>query len=111
MKPSSVLSFNIRDKNALHSAYMPHVTGGGMFVPTERTYRLSDEVFILLGLPDSQEKLPVAGNVVWITPPNAMGSRVQGIGIRFKDDENGRLAKSRIEALIAGMPTRPTHTM
>ncbi len=111
MKPSSVLSFNIKDKHALHSAYMPHVTGGGLFVPTDRPYRLGDEVFILLVLPDSQDKLPVAGNVVWITPPNAMGSRVQGIGIRFKDDENGRLAGSKIEAMIAGMPARPTHTM
>lgn len=110
MKPS-VLSFNIRDKNALYSAYMPHVQGGGVFVPTDRTYRLEDEIYMLLGLPDNPEKFPVAGNVVWVTPPNAMGSRVQGIGIRFKDDENGRFAKSKIETLLAGMPVRPTHTM
>ncbi len=110
MKPS-VFSFSIKDKNALYSAYMPHVQDGGVFIPTERAYRLGDEVYMLLGLPDDPEKLPVAGNVAWITPANAMGGRSQGIGIRFRGDENGRLAKSRIETLLAGMPTRPTHTM
>lgn len=112
MKPS-VLSFNIKDKNALYSAFMPHVLNGGLFIPTDRPYRLGDEVYMLLGLPEETETLPIAGEVVWITPPSAMGGRMQGVGIRFKDDENGRFAKSRIEGIVAGMPksSRPTHTM
>ncbi len=112
MKPS-VLSFTVKDKNALYSAYMPHIQGGGMFIPTDRPYRLRDEVYMLLGLPDDPGKIPVSGKIVWITPLNAMGNRVQGIGVRFGDDENGKLAKTRIEGILAGMPksTRPTHTM
>ena len=110
MKPS-VFSFNIKDRNALYSAYMPYVQDGGVFIPTTRSYRLGDEVYMLLGLPDEPEKIPIAGKVIWITPANAMGGRNQGIGIRFMDDENGKLAKSRIETLLAGMPSRPTHTM
>lgn len=112
MKPN-VLSFTIKDKNALYSAYMPHVQGGGIFIPTDKPYRLGDEIYLLLGLPEEGAKLPVSGKVVWITPPNAMGSRTQGIGIRLDDDENGRHAKSRIETIVAGMAksTRPTHTM
>lgn len=112
MKPS-VFAFTVKDKNALYSAYMPHILGGGMFIPTDRPYRLGDAVYMLLGLPDGSGKIPVSGKVVWITPPNAMGNRVQGIGLRFDDDEHGKQAKSRIEGILAGMPksTRPTHTM
>ncbi len=112
MKPN-VFSFAIKDKNALYSAYMPHIQGGGLFIPTDKPYRLSDEVYMLLGLPEEAAKLPVSGKVAWITPPNAMGSRVQGIGIRFGDDENGNLVRSKIEKILAGMSksTRPTHTM
>lgn len=112
MKPS-VFSYTVRDKNALYSAYMPNLQGGGVFIPTDRSYRLRDEVYMLLILPDAPGKIPVSGKVAWITPPNAMGNRVQGIGVRFDDDDNGKLAKSRIESILAGMAksTRPTHTM
>lgn len=112
MKPN-VFSFTVRDKNALYSAYMPQITGGGVFIPTDRPYRLRDEVYMLLGLPDDPNKIPVSGKVVWLTPPNAMGNKIQGIGVGFDDDENGRMAKSKIETLLADMPksTRPTHTM
>ncbi|NNM81626.1 MAG: pilus assembly protein PilZ [Burkholderiales bacterium] len=112
MKPS-VFTFTVRDRNALYSAYMPQIEGGGIFIPTERPYRLMDEVYMLLSLPEEASKIPVSGKVVWLTPPNAMGNRVQGIGVRFDDDENGRSAKAKIEALVSGMssPNRPTHTM
>ena len=112
MKPN-VLSFTIKDKNALYSAYMPHVQGGGVFIPTDKPYRLGDEIYLLLGLPEEAAKFPLSGKVIWITPPNAMGNRTQGIGITLVDDENGRQAKSKIEKIIAGMAksTRPTHTM
>ena len=112
MKPN-VLSFTIKDKNAVYSAYMPHVQGGGVFIPTDKPYRLGDEIYLLLGLPDEAAKLPVSGKVIWITPPNAMGSRSQGIGIQLSVDENGSHAKSKLESIIAGMAksTRPTHTM
>lgn len=112
MKPN-VLSFTIKDKNAVYSAYMPHVQRGGVFIPTDKPYRLGDEIYLLLGLPDEPAKLPVSGKVIWITPPNAMGNRSQGIGIQLSEDENGRHAKAKLEGIIAGMAksTRPTHTM
>ena len=74
MKPATmaarpgVLSLTIKDKNALYAAYMPFVKGGGIFVPSGRAYKLGEEVFMLLTLMDSKEKIPVAGQVVWVTP-------------------------------------------
>ncbi|MHB8257942.1 MAG: PilZ domain-containing protein [Acidiferrobacterales bacterium] len=107
-----VLSLTIKDKNALYAAYMPYVKGGGIFIPSSKAYKLGDEVFMLLTLMDSKEKIPVAGHVIWVTPVGAQGSRAAGIGIQFSEKDSGT-ARNKIEALLAGQLTsdKPTHTM
>ncbi len=107
-----VLSLTIKDKNALYAAYMPYVKGGGIFVPSSRTYRLGEEVFMLLTLMDGKEKIPVAGHVIWVTPQGAQGSRTAGIGIQFNEKDSG-VARNKIETILAGMTNsdKPTHTM
>ena len=62
-----ILSLVVKDKAALYNAYMPYIRQGGLFVPTPRRYFIGDEVFLLLTLPDSSERLPVAGKVCWVT--------------------------------------------
>jgi type IV pilus assembly protein PilZ len=108
-----VLSLSIRERAALYAAYMPYLKGGGLFIPTTKSYRLGDEVFVLLSLMDDPNKIPVAGKVVWITPAGAQGSKTQGIGIQFAADEGGTVARNKIEGLLGGTlkSTRPTHTI
>ncbi|MEX2164690.1 MAG: PilZ domain-containing protein [Sulfuricaulis sp.] len=107
-----VLSLTIKDKNALYAAYMPFVKGGGIFVPSNRAYKLGEEIFMLLTLMDSKEKIPVAGHVIWITPAGAQGSRTSGIGIQFSEKDSG-IARHKIEGILAGAlnSERLTHTM
>jgi type IV pilus assembly protein PilZ len=107
------LSLTIKELSILYAAYMPFVKGGGMFIPTNKTYALGDEIYMLISLMGDPNRLPVAGRVVWITPAGAQGNKVQGVGVQFNDDESGQQAKARIEALLAGhaKTTRPTHTM
>jgi len=109
----SVLSLNIREKNALYAAYMPQLKNGGIFIPTARAHRLGDEVFMLVSLPDEPAKIPVSGKVVWITPADAQGKRAQGVGIQFSADEAGQSAKKKIEGLLVGMldSSKITHTL
>lgn len=92
---------------------MPFVKGGGIFVPTPKRYMLGDEVFVLLTLPDSSERLPVAGKVIWTTPAGAQGNRPAGIGVQFPDGPEGEAVRNKIETLLAGLTTsdKPTHTM
>jgi type IV pilus assembly protein PilZ len=110
---SGVLSLNIRERTALYAAYIPWVEGGGIFIPTTRSYKLGDEVFMLLTLMDDPNRVAVQGKVVWITPSGIQGARAQGVGVQFTRDETGRAAKSRIESLLGGLlaSSRPTHTM
>lgn len=108
-----VLSLSIKEKPALYAAYMPYIKGGGIFIPTTKSYRLGDEVFMLLTLMDDPNKLPVAGKVAWITPAEAQGNKSQGIGVQFSDNESGIAARNKIEGLLGGnlKSSRPTHTM
>lgn len=108
-----ILNLSIKDKGALYNAYMPFVKNGGLFVPTNKEYRIGDEVFILINLMEDQERIPIAGKVVWITPRGSQGNRVAGIGVQFNDGADGEQARTKIETHLAGMKQtdRPTHTM
>lgn len=85
---NGILSLTIKDKSVLYAAYMPFIRNGGLFIPTNKNYKLGDEVFMLLNLMEEPEKIPVAGKVVWITPKGAQGNRAAGIGVQFNDGDN-----------------------
>ena len=106
-----VLEVSIRDATALHSAYMSFLKNGGLFVPTQREMSLGQEVLLLLTLMDEAEKLPIAGKVVWLTPPGAQGNRQAGIGVEFSEQDAAVAAK--IENYLGGAlaSERPTHTL
>ena len=96
-----ILSLTIRDKSALYASYMPFIKNGGLFIPTAKPYSLGDEVFMLLSLMESKEKLPVAGRIVWITPKGSQGNKTAGIGVQFSELDKGA-TKSKIEKQLAG---------
>ncbi len=113
MAQQGILSVSIQDKSALFSAYMPFIEGGGLFVPSTKRFRLGDEVFLLLTLMDLEERLPIPGKVVWITPQGSQGQRKAGIGVQFGDTPDGGHARTVIESHLAGMlnSDKSTHTM
>lgn len=108
-----VLSLSIKEKSALFAAYMPFVKGGGLFIPTSKSYKMGEDVFMLLSLMEETAKLPVSGKVVWVTPQGAHGGRTQGVGVQFAFNESGKAAQNKIEVLLGGSlkSVRPTHTM
>jgi type IV pilus assembly protein PilZ len=108
-----ILTLTLKDKAGLYAAYMPFIRNGGIFVPTNRRYFLGDEVFLLLTLPDSSERRPVAGKVVWVTPPGAQGNRTAGVGVQFPDTPEGDAVRTQIETILAGTlgGDQPTQTM
>ena len=109
----SVLSLAIKEKAALYAAYMPFLKHGGMFVPSNKPYKLGDEIYLILALMDDPNKYPIAGKVAWITPAGANNNQAQGIGVHFPDDETGHRAKLRIEEILGAAlrSSRATHTL
>jgi len=110
---AGMLSLSIKEKTALYAAYMPFLKHGGLFIPTARLHQMGDQVYMLLSLMDDPAKLPISGQVVWVTPSGAQGNRQQGIGVEFDDNEASALVRSKIEGILgnAMKATRPTHTM
>ena len=108
---NGILSLTIKDKAVLYAAFMPYVKNGGLFIPTNKKYKLGAEVFMLLTLMDEPEKLPVAGKVVWVTPKGAQGSRAAGIGVQFNNEDD--TVRNKIETYLAGAleSDRPTYTL
>jgi type IV pilus assembly protein PilZ len=107
-----ILSFAIKDKSALYMSFMPYIKNGGLFIPTTKNYQLGDEIFLLLQLMEETDRIPVAGKVIWVTPPGAEGNRSIGVGVQFSEQDKGG-ARRKIEAYLAGAlnSERPTHTM
>ena len=103
----------IKEKAALYAAYIPLFADGGIFVPTQRDYRLGDDVYVLLTLPDDPQRYPVAGRVAWVTPERASGNRTQGVGIQFPKDAKSAELKAKIEQILgtALSSEKPTQTI
>jgi type IV pilus assembly protein PilZ len=108
-----VIQLVFREKGALYAAYIPLMSEGGLFVPTTRDYRLGEDIYLLLSLPEENQRYPVAGKVAWITPANASGGRTQGVGVRFPTDEKTRVLRLRIEELLGTSisSSKPTQTI
>ncbi len=112
MTRPGVVSLAIKDQAGLYAAYMPFLTSGGIFVPSNRPYRLGEEVFLVLSLLDRPNKYQVAGRVAWITPAG-MPNKTPGIGVQLSDDDPGRALRRTIEELLGKMLSsqRPTQTI
>lgn len=109
----SVIQLVFKEKGALYAAYIPVFTDGGIFVPTTREYKLGEDIYLLMSLPEDPQRYPVAGKVAWLTPANASGGRTQGVGVRFPGDEKTRVIKLKIEELLgtAISSSKPTQTL
>jgi type IV pilus assembly protein PilZ len=109
----SVVQLALKEKAALYAAYIPLFQEGGIFIPSVRDYKLGDDVYVLLTLPEDPQRYPVAGKVAWITPPRASGNRTQGVGVRFPSDEKSRQLKFKIEEILGAhlASDRPTQTI
>ena len=94
-----ILNVRIEDDASLQSAYMPFVTGGGLFIPAEGDFNLGEEVFVLLELSEVKDPLPIAGKVIWVTPESASREWMRGVGLQFSQDDQG--VKELIESRLA----------
>jgi len=112
MGRGGILPFAIKDRATLYSCWMPFVKNGGLFIPSSKSYRLGDEVFVLLSLINEPEQIPLTGKVVWITPQGGhQGHRKPGIGVQLGTGTEA--VRSKIETLLTGIlaSERPTYTM
>ena len=106
------LNLALSDKPTLHRHYMPFLKGGGLFVPTSKSFNIADEVFVLIQLPEENDKRPVSGRVAWISSLCHASGRPAGIGVQLMETSENENVRNRIDVLLAGIPTdAPTYTL
>lgn len=108
---AGIINLPIKDKATLYASYMPFIKGGAIFIPTPRQYKLGEEVFVALTLPEDAERIPLTGKVVWVNHRN-QGQRPAGFGLQLIG-EQGDNARRKIEAQLGGalQADRPTYTL
>ncbi len=100
MGKKGILSLNLQGAAELHKHYMPFIQNGGLFLKTNKSYQLGEEVFVLLTL-DEDERMPVTGKVIWVTPKGAQGSKSQGIGIQLAQNADMNNIRKKIDTILA----------
>lgn len=107
-----ILTCHIEDMATLYASYLSFVENGALFVPSSHVQQLGDEVFIAITLPNSSERMPMNGKVVWVNH-KTQGHRPAGFAVQIGTDVAGQKIKNEVERLLAGKidSQQPTYTM
>ena len=92
-----ILTCHIEDIDKLYASYLSFVDNGALFVPTSRKQELGDEVFVAVTLPNSSERLPMNGKVVWINQ-KSQANRPAGFAVQIGTDVAGQELNMRSSA-------------
>ncbi|WP_426241905.1 PilZ domain-containing protein [Psychrobacter sp. TWP2-1-2] len=96
-----ILTCHIENIEILYASYLSFVSNGALFVPSNDAQQLGNEVFIAITLPNSSERLPMNGKVVWINA-KTQGGRPAGFAVQIGTDIAGQRIKNEVERLLAG---------
>lgn len=109
---TGVIHCTFSSEASLYMAYMPFITGGGIFVRTMKEFELGDEIKLVITLMDEPSEYEIECKVVWWTPRGAQGNKPAGIGVQFLGDKAQNLC-NKIESLLTGMlnSTKVTDTI
>ncbi|OUY06928.1 PilZ domain-containing protein [Acinetobacter populi] len=107
----AIIQANMPDKESLQACYMPFVSGGGLFVPSQQSVKFGQELLVIASLPEQSSKFPVTGKVIWISPKQN-NLKPQGFAIQLSG-EKGFAFRNEVERLLAGSlnSEKPTFTM
>lgn len=104
-----IITCDIKDTQTLYQSYLSFVSGGGIFVPSERAMALGQDVFVVFTLPESSERYPINGKVVWLNH-KSVGSRPAGFAVQLGKDPNAQKMRNEIERLLAGQTENASST-
>ncbi|MCE5387713.1 MAG: PilZ domain-containing protein [Acidithiobacillus sp.] len=96
------LSVVLRDPESVQRYFLPQIKGGGILVETPNPLPMGTDVLLMITLPDTGQRTPLQGRVVWIMPSDNRDGHPAAIGIRFTNDRSGVL--TRIQSIISSLP-------
>ena len=104
----NLLTLEIHDKAELYSHYMPFISNGGIFIPTEESFQIGDSTGMLIRFVDRGKKLMLTGNVVWMSPQgNSSLAGTRGVGLQFSGEKK-HLVKKAIDTYLGELSGKPS---
>jgi uncharacterized protein (TIGR02266 family) len=95
-----------------HKAYMKNVSGGGLFVETDKFEEIGTRVKLQVVLPETTQAVEFETEVAWINPRRT-ASTPQGLGLKFVNLSEAnrsriqRLVNTALDRQIKGAPKKP----
>lgn len=107
--PKDWLSLQLTDRKMLSEVYMPFIRGGGLFVPSQKSFQAGQSVGVIIKGLDPDTVIRITGRIVWVSPASTQNGRAQGVGIQLSPAH--RKLKDRIEHLLDDPSGLVTHTL
>ena len=61
-----ITTINYDTIEKLYASYLPFIENGALFIPTNQQQQLGSQTFVAITLPNSSERMPLHGKVVWV---------------------------------------------
>ena len=110
--PGGIVNCQIPDVTTLYSSYLPFVKNGALYIRASQPKALGEDVFVAVGLPDLDQRLPLNGKVVWVNYRNS-ALRPSGYAVQFGEDSGAAKIKNHIQQLLSSTAgsDKPTFTL
>ena len=107
-----ITTINYDTIEKLYASYLPFIENGALFIPTNQQPQLGSQTFVAITLPNSSERMPLHGKVVWVNH-RAQAQRPAGYALQLGKDEAGLRIKNEVDRLLAGHinSDKPTFTL
>jgi type IV pilus assembly protein PilZ len=122
MESERTIHYEFKSAEEVQRAYMPFVSGAGIFIQTQDEYALGEMLPLFLKFPGADEELELVGKVIWVTPDpskiswistsTTSGDRMHaGAGFQVSGPSEGKFQEKILELMSGVDANFPTDTV
>ena len=110
--PGKMVQVNLVDRTSIYNSYMSFLNNGGVFIASDDTFAMGDEVVLVLEVGEAADRFPLKTTVCWINP--VRGSTTRPRGVRWRKpicNKYGSTMDSKVSAsspILAAIVFKPT---
>ena len=79
--PGKMVQVNLVDRTSIYNSYMSFLNNGGVFIASDDTFAMGDEVLLVLEVGEAADRFPLKTTVCWINPVRGSTTRPRGVGL------------------------------
>ena len=91
--PGKMVQVALADRTSIYNSYMSFLTHGGVFIASDDTFAIGDEVLLVLEVGEAADRFPLKTTVCWINPVRGSTTRPRGVGLAFDNGDTAKQAR------------------